>query len=185
MGILGFQRASGVDRTTARGFIDRYMHEFSGVARYMQEMKDQVRRDGYVTTIFGRRRQLPEAFSGMPQLINQAERMAINMPIQGTAADLIKLSMIKIHDLIHKEKAEKNIRLLLQVHDELLFEMKSELVNEWIEKIRDIMENIHKLDVPLIVDVKHGKNWAEMSAVSEPASGGKNNKGVRNGTFKT
>ena len=185
MGILGFQRASGVDRATARGFIDRYMHEFSGVARYMQEMKDQVRRDGYVTTIFGRRRQLPEAFSGMPQLINQAERMAINMPIQGTAADLIKLSMIKIHDLIHKEKAEKNIRLLLQVHDELLFEMKSELVNEWIEKIRDIMENIHKLDVPLIVDVKHGKNWAEMSAVSEPASGGKNNKGVRNGTFKT
>jgi DNA polymerase-1 len=164
MGVMGFQRASGVDRATAKGFIDRYMREFSGVARYMQEMKDKVHRDGYITTIFGRRRQLPEAFSGMPQLVSQAERMAINMPIQGTAADLIKLSMIQIHDLIHKEKAEKNVRLLLQVHDELLFEIKDELIKEWSGKIGDIMENIHKFDVPLIVDAKYGKNWAEMES---------------------
>ena len=108
---------------------------------------------------------MPEAFSGMPQLVSQAERMAINMPVQGTAADLIKLSMIKIHDLIHKEKAEKNTKLLLQVHDELLFEVKDELIKEWAGKIRDIMENIHKLDVPLIVDAKYGMNWAEMDGV--------------------
>ncbi len=165
MGVMGFQRASGVDRAKAREFIDRYMREFSGIARYMQEMKDKVRRDGYVTTIFGRRRSLPEAFSGMPQLVSQAERMAINMPVQGTAADLIKLSMIKIHDLIHKEKAEKNIKLLLQVHDELLFEVKDELTKEWSGKIRDIMENVHKLEVPLIVDAKYGINWAEMKRV--------------------
>ena len=131
MGVMGFQRASGVDRAKAREFIDKYMREFSGIAKYMQETKDKVRKNGYVTTIFGRRRQLPEAFSGMPQLINQAERMAINMPIQGTAADLFKLSMIQIHDLIHKEKAEKNIKLLLQVHDELLFEVKGELIKDW------------------------------------------------------
>ena len=162
MGIMGFQRASGVDRAKAREFIDRYMREFSGIAKYMQEMKDKVRKDGYVTTIFGRRRQLPEAFSGMPQLVSQAERMAINMPVQGTSADLIKLAMIKIHDLIHKEKAEKNIKLLLQVHDELLFEVKDELIKEWAGKIRDIMENIHKLDVPLIVDAKYGNNWAQL-----------------------
>ena len=172
MGAMGFQRASGVDRAKAREFIDRYMREFSGVARYMQEMKDKVRRDGFVTTIFGRRRSLPEAFSGMPQLVSQAERMAINMPVQGTAADLIKLSMIKIHDLIHKEKAEKNIKLLLQVHDELLFEMKDELVKEWSGKIKEIMENVHKLEVPLIVDAKYGINWAEMSAIGGSAFGG-------------
>ncbi len=165
MGIMGFQRASGVDRTKAREFIDRYMREFSGIAGYMQEMKDKVHRDGYVTTIFGRRRSLPEAFSGMPQLVSQAERMAINMPVQGTAADLIKLSMVQIHDLIHKEKAEKNIKLLLQVHDELLFEVKNELVKEWSGKIKNIMENIHKLEVPLTVDAKYGKNWAEMESI--------------------
>lgn len=165
MGVMGFQRASGTDRATAKGFIDRYMREFSGVARYMQEMKDRVRRDGYVTTIFGRRRQLPEAFSGMPQLVSQAERMAINMPIQGTAADLIKMSMIKIHDLIHKEKAEEKIKLLLQVHDELLFEIKDGLIKEWSGKIRDIMENVHKFDVPLIVDSKYGINWAETKEI--------------------
>ena len=172
MGVLGFQRASGVDRARAKEFIEKYMREFSGVATYMQEMKNKVRKDGYVTTIFGRRRQLPEAFSGMPQLVSQAERMAINMPIQGTAADLIKLSMINIHDLIHAEKAENNVRLLLQVHDELLFEVKDKLVKEWSEKIKNIMENIHKLDVPLTVDAKVGQNWAEMSAIGGSASGG-------------
>jgi len=166
MGVMGFQRASGVDRATAKGFIDRYMNEFSGIARYMQEMKDKVRRDGYVTTIFGRRRQLPEAFSGMPQLISQAERMAINMPIQGTEADFLKLSMIKIHDLIHKEKAEEDVKLLLNVHDELLFEIKEGSLKDWAVKIKNIMENIHKLDVPLIVDAKYGMNWAKMEGIS-------------------
>jgi DNA polymerase-1 len=165
MGILGFQRASGVDRAKAREFIDRYMREFSGVASYMQAMKNKVHKDGYVTTIFGRRRQLPEAFSGMPQLISQAERMAINMPIQGTAADLIKMSMIKIHDLIHGEKVEENVKLLLQVHDELLFEVKNEFIKDWAVKIREIMENIHKLDVPLIVDAKYGINWAQLKSI--------------------
>jgi DNA polymerase-1 len=150
-----------VDRARAKEFVNKYMQEFSGVARYMQEMKDSLHRDGYVKTIFGRRRQLPEAFSGMPQLISQAERMAINMPIQGTAADLIKLSMVKIHELLHQEKVEENVKLLLQVHDELLFEVKDKLVNEWSEKIKTIMENTHKLEVPLIVDVKYGHNWAE------------------------
>ncbi len=165
MGVMGFQRASGVNRAIAKDFIDRYMREFSGIARYMQEMKDKVRRDGYVTTIFGRRRQLPEAFSGMPQLISQAERMAINMPIQGTEADFLKLSMIKIHDLVHEEKAEEKVRLLLNVHDELLFEVKESLVKDWAVKIKNIMENIHKLDVPLIVDAKVGNNWSEMESI--------------------
>ena len=128
-------------------------------------MKDKVHRDGYVTTIFGRRRQLPEAFSGMPQLISQAERMAINMPIQGTEADFLKMAMIKIHDLIHKEKSEDDVRLLLNVHDELLFEIKDDLIKDWVVKIKNIMENIHKLDVPLTVDDKFGINWSEMKNI--------------------
>jgi len=165
MGILGFQRASGVDRTKAKEFINKYFQEFSGVDRYMQEMKDKVRRDGYVTTIFGRRRQLPEAFSGMPQLVSQAERMAINMPVQGTEADLLKLSMVEIHGLIHKEKAETKVKLLLNVHDELLFEIKDNLVDQWVVKIKQVMENIHKFDVPLTVDSKYGMNWAEMENI--------------------
>ena len=165
MGIIGFQRASGVDRAKAKEFIDRYLHEFSGIARYMQEMRDKVHRDGYVTTIFGRRRQLPEAFSGMPQLISQAERMAINMPVQGTSADLIKLAMIKIHELIHKDKVEEKVKLLLNVHDELLFEVENSVIDEWVVKIKQVMENIHKFDVPLTVDAKYGINWSEMERI--------------------
>lgn len=165
MGVVGFQRASGIDRAKAKEFIDKYIHEFSGVARYMKEMKEKVHKDGYVTTIFGRRRRLPEVFSGMPQLVSQAERMAINMPVQGTSADLIKLAMIKIHGLIHEEKTEDGVRLLLNIHDELLFEIKNDLIKDWSVKIKNIMENIHKLEVPLIVDVKYGINWAEMELI--------------------
>ena len=132
----------------------------------MDDMKEKVRKDGFVTTIFGRRRSLPEIFSGMPQLISQAERMAVNMPVQGTSADLLKLAMIKIHDLIHKEKAKEGVKMLLNIHDELLFEIKDGLVDEWTAKIKEIMENIHKLCVPLVADAKLGQNWSEMSPIN-------------------
>ena len=101
----------------------------------------------------------------MPQLVSQAERMAINMPVQGTEADLLKLSMVEIHGLIHKEKAETKVKLLLNVHDELLFEIKDNLVDQWVVKIKQVMENIHKFDVPLTVDSKYGMNWAEMENI--------------------
>ena len=78
----------------------------------------------------------------------------------------MKLSMIEIHELIHKEKTEKNVKLLLQVHDELLFEVKEDLIRDWASRIRNIMENIHKFDVPLIVDAKYGINWAEMEEIT-------------------
>ncbi len=165
MGILGFQRASGVSRERAREFIDRYLKEFSGVAKYMSEMKTKARRDGYVSTIFGRRRWFPEIRSSMPQMVNQAERMAINMPIQGTAADLMKLSMIQISDFLHDDSHQDGAFLLLQVHDELLFEVKKDLVEKLSGKIRDIMENVYKLDVPLVVDVKYGDNWANLEPI--------------------
>jgi len=162
MGVLGFQRASGVSRERAREFIDRYFKEFPGIARYMNDMKIKARKDGYVSTVFGRRRWLPEIRSSMPQVVSQAERMAINHPIQGTAADLVKLAMIKVFEFLHDSGSQDDVFLLLQVHDELLFEVRENLVKNMADKIKNLMENVHKFDVPLIVDVKSGNNWAEM-----------------------
>jgi DNA polymerase-1 len=165
MGIMGFQRASGVSRDQAREFIDRYMAEFSGVANYMEETKMKAKKDGYVSTIFGRRRYLPEIKSGIPQLMAQAERMAINHPIQGTEGDFLRIAMTEISNLIHKEYADKDVKMLLQVHDELLFEIKDTLVKSVSPKIKDIMENVCKLDVPLTVDVKYGDNWQDLKLI--------------------
>ncbi len=166
MGIMGLQRAAKISREQARDFTERYMAEFSGIARYMQAMRDAVHADRYVKTIFGRRRQFREIGSQVIELVRQAERMAINMPIQGTAADLLKLAMIKISGLIHDENKDKDVKMLLQVHDELLFEIKKEVVGEWAPKIKGIMENIWKLNVPLTVDVQYGTNWSQMRPIS-------------------
>lgn len=165
MGILGFQRASGVSREQAREFIERYMEEFNGVARYMEDIKKKAREDSYVSTIFGRRRYLPDINSGIPQLIAQAERMAINHPIQGTEGDFLRIAMNRISDLIHKEYKDQDVKMLLQVHDELLFEVKNNLIGSIASKIKNIMENVAKLDVPLIVDIKKGDNWRDLESL--------------------
>jgi DNA polymerase I len=165
MGLMGFQRAAGVSRDRAREFINRYMTEFSGVAKYMEENKAKARKDGFVSTIFGRRRYLPEINSGMPQLIAQAERMAINHPIQGTEGDFLRIAMDKIYDLIHKEYNDQDIKMLLQVHDELVFEIKDSLVDKTSKLIKNIMESVYRLDVPLTVDVKYGDNWRDMESL--------------------
>ncbi|TSC74809.1 MAG: DNA polymerase I [Parcubacteria group bacterium Gr01-1014_44] len=162
MGIMGFARSAGVDRLRAREFITKYFQEFSGMARYIEKLKEQARQNGFVETYFGRRRELPEINSGLPQLVAQAERMASNAPIQGTEADIMKLAMAQVCDYIHKQQNEKEAKILLQVHDELLCEIKKEKSRELALKFKEIMENIWKVDVPIIVDVKVGDNWAEM-----------------------
>lgn len=162
MGQMGFQRAAGVTRERAKEFIRKYMEEFSGVALYMEQTKQSARQKGYVSTIFGRRRQLEAINSNIPELVRQAERMAINMPVQGTAADLIKMAMAKVSDFVHEKYGHDEVRMLLQVHDELLFEAKTELVQKLSENIKSIMENVYKLNVPLTVDVKYGYNWSDM-----------------------
>lgn len=162
MGPLGFARAAGVTTQRAREFITKYFADFAGVARYMEEIKGKAHKNGYVETIMGRRRSLPEIYSTIPQLQSQAERMAINHPIQGTAADLIKIAMIKVYDFIHRESNDNDVKLLLQVHDELVFEIKNELVQKLAPKLKQIMEQVYKLDVPLIVDVKFGDNWQKV-----------------------
>ena len=162
MGPVGFARAAGVDRQRAREFITKYLDDFSGVARYMEKTKEKAHKDGYVETIFGRRRQLLDIYSTIPQVQAQAERMAINHPVQGTAADLMKMAMIRVYDFIHKNLVEDEARMLLQVHDELVCEVKEKLAPQLAGQLKRIMESVHQLDVPLIVDVKSGDNWQEI-----------------------
>ena len=172
MGPLGFARSAGIDKMKAREFITKYLKKFSGMAAYMDKVKEEARQKGFVKTYFGRRRELPEINSGLPQLVAQAERMAINAPIQGTEADIMKLAMIKISNFIKENKLERKARILLQVHDELLCEVEESSVRELVGKFKKIMEEIwpasqklqrgEQVGMPIVVDVKAGKNWASL-----------------------
>lgn len=155
--VYGLAKSAGIGYEEAKDFIDSYMAKFYGIARYVAESVDKAKRTGYAETLLGRRRYLPDLKSSNTQVCQAAERMAINMPIQGMAADMVKLAMIGVGDLINSD-----VRLLLQVHDELLFEIKSEKVKLFIPKIKNIMENVYQLDVPIRVDIKIGKNWGDM-----------------------
>jgi len=166
MGQLGFARSAGIKRTEAKEFIEKYFKEFSEVAEYMEKMRQEAREKGVVKTLFDRQRLLPEIFSSVPELARQAERMAINFPIQGTASDIMKIAMRQIYDFVNKNLKEEEAKTLLQVHDELLLEIKEDAVNNLAPKIKYIMENVCKLDVPLVVDVKIGKNWSKMKNLS-------------------
>jgi DNA polymerase-1 len=162
MGTMGFARAAGVDRLRAREFITKYLADFYGVARYIDATKEKAHKEGFVETLFGRRRYLPDIFSTIPQMQAQAERMAINQPIQGTGADLLKMAMIKIYDYMNENLPHDKARMLLQVHDELVFEIREDLINEIAPKFKELMESVYTLSVPLTVDVKCGQNWQEV-----------------------
>lgn len=162
MGSLGFARAAGIGRDAAKKFIDEYFARFSGVAKYMERTKEEAFERGYVTTLLGRRRPLPDIASRIPQLAAQAERMAINHPIQGTGADLMKLAMINIERSLRSQGPECPARMLLQVHDELVFEVREDAVEATAHALATIMETVYTLDVPLIADAKAGLNWADM-----------------------
>jgi DNA polymerase-1 len=162
MGSSAFAEATGFSRVEAKRFIDEYFRDFSGIAAFIQSTKEFAREHGYVETLFGRRRYIPEIVSPNFQMRREAERMAINHPIQGTATgDIIKLAMVKIAEWVHKNKHEEHIRLLLQVHDELVIEIAEDQAQKVMPEIKQIMESIADLDVPLVVDVKVGYNWGE------------------------
>jgi DNA polymerase-1 len=177
MSVFGFAQSAGIGRDKAKKFIDSYMRRFSGVARYIEESKKEARKKGYAETLWGRRRYLPELNSSNALIKNSAERMAINMPIQGTAADIIKIAMVKIEKWIENynksKKDEEAVKLLLQVHDELVFSVKEENIKEAAWNIKKIMESKHleidgrKIDfsVPIEVDIKIGDNWEEMEKI--------------------
>lgn len=149
----------GIDNKTAKSYIDTYYRRYEGVAKFREEMVARARDKGYVTTLFNRRRYLPDIQHGRPRIRAEAERMAVNTPIQGTAADLIKKAMINIDDRLKRERTRT--KMLLQVHDELVFEVPEEEIDTLSALIREEMEGVHPLAVPLKVDINVGKNWDE------------------------
>jgi DNA polymerase-1 len=159
MSAFGLAQNLGIERTTAQAYIDSYFSRYPGVKRYMDETREKARTDGYVETVFGRRLRLPEIRSSNPQRRQAAERAAINAPMQGTAADLIKLAMIAVQGWLDAEALRT--KLIMQVHDELVLEVPQEELAEAREKLRELMQNVARLDVPLIVDVGVGANWDE------------------------
>ena len=162
MGAQSFAESAGISKEKAKEFIAEYLNDFSGVARYIKKLQDEARQRGYTTTLFGRRRYLPELNSPNPMLRAQAERIAVNMPIQGLEADIIKKAMIEIDNWINQKKYGDSVKMILQVHDELLFEVKKDFVKEAAKKIVEIMEGVIDLKVPIIAEAKIGDNWGEM-----------------------
>ncbi|WP_110460639.1 DNA polymerase I [Ruminiclostridium sufflavum] len=149
----------GVTRKEAKRYIDEYLDKYSGVKQYMSETVEKGKEFGYVTTIFNRRRYLPELKSSNFHMRSFGERVAMNTPIQGSAADIIKISMVKGYNELKKRKLKS--RLILQVHDELIIETEKSELEEVSRLLKDCMENAVSLTVPLTVDVKHGDTWYE------------------------
>jgi DNA polymerase-1 len=154
----------GVDTTTANNWIKDYFERLPGVKRYVEETTALAHRQKYVTTLLGRRRYLPEIESANHSIRQFAERAAVNMPIQGTAADIMKLAMIEVHAYLQNE-CPGRCTLLLQVHDELLFEVDEEALPVVTPEIQRRMETAYPLDVRLKADAKAGPDWANMRSL--------------------
>lgn len=160
MGVFGLAERTGIGRERAKEFIDRYFELHEPIRKYLENTKTIARAQGYVETLFHRRRYLPDLNSGVVQLRNAAERMAVNHPIQGTAADLMKLAMIEVANELPKMSAKT--KMLLQVHDELVFELPEREVAKVAREVAAIMESVVKLDAPVIAEAKVGTNWGDM-----------------------
>lgn len=160
LGSLGLSQRTDLNRNEAKEFIEKYFSIYKKIKVYIEHTKSFAYKHGYSQTIFGRRRYLPDIHSSMPMLKAAAERMAINMPIQGTAADLLKLAMVKVHRDLPKISSQSKI--VLQVHDELVLEVPQKDLNKVAKFVKTTMENIYKLPVPLTVDIESGKNWGEL-----------------------
>ncbi len=159
IGDFSLSKDLGITRKQARMYIEDYLDKYPGVRKYMAEIVADGREKGFVTTLFNRRRYLPELKSKNFNIRSFGERVALNTPIQGSAADIIKIAMIKVYNRL-REKGMKS-RLILQVHDELIIEAHKSEKDEVVAIIRDCMENAVKLSVPLDVDIRCGDNWYE------------------------
>jgi len=160
MGAFGLAKNLNITRGDAQNYIQEYFNKYPTVLQYMEESKQFAREHGYVETYFGRRLWLPEINSSNGLRKAGAERAAINAPMQGTAADLIKLAMIEVQQWIHANSNLKG-QMIMQVHDELVFEVPNTEVDIFIKEIPQIMQNVAKLDIPLTVEINAGKNWEE------------------------
>jgi DNA polymerase-1 len=164
MSDYGLSTRAGISREEAKSFIDNYFATYSGISYYMLHIKELARQQGWVSTLLGRRRFIPELRMANAALRGAGERMAINMPIQGTAADIIKIAMVRLPGRLRE--AGLRARLLLQVHDELVLEVPRGEVEAAATILRSTMEGALKLDVPLTVDVKVGDNWEQMKPLT-------------------
>ncbi|MBC8429393.1 MAG: DNA polymerase I, partial [Dehalococcoidia bacterium] len=160
MSEFGLEQATELSREEAAKFITSYFEKYPGVKQYLESTKEQARKGGYVQTLLGRRRSIPEINSPNRQVREAAERMAINMPVQGTSADIIKVAMINLDREIDKRQLKS--KLLLQVHDELIFEVPEAELEEMRQLVPEIMSTALELSIPLKVGIKTGTNWGEM-----------------------
>ena len=159
-----WRNSSASSKRKPRSFIAAYFERYSGVKKYLDRSLEETRRAGFTRTLFGRRRPIPEINSPQPNLRSLAERTALNTPLQGTAADLIKLAMIVIDRELAAQKFRA--RMILQVHDELLFEAPPDELDRLCAIVRPAMEQVDKLRVPLVVDMKSGPNWRDMQPLA-------------------
>ncbi len=160
MSDYGLEQATSFTREEAARFIASYFEKYPGIKKYIEDTTRQARELGYVQTVMGRRRYIPEINSPNRQVREAAERMAINMPVQGTSADIIKIAMVNLYREMVKRCLKS--KMLLQVHDELVFEVPPDELDTMRQLIAELMPNALKLIVPLKIDIKVGKNWAEM-----------------------
>lgn len=157
---FGLSQQLGIEQREAKKFIDAYFEKYAGVRRFIDRTLEETRREQSVKTLFGRSRPIPDINSKNANMRGFAERTAVNTPLQGTAADLIKLAMIHIDQELRARKLKS--RMLLQVHDELLFEVPAAEIETMRALVRDRMENVHKLSVPLLVELGVGLNWRDV-----------------------
>ncbi|WP_027854281.1 DNA polymerase I [Marinobacterium litorale] len=159
MSAFGLAKQIGVGRKDAQTYIDHYFETYPGVQRYMDQTRELAREQGYVETIFGRRLYLPEINARNPMRRQAAERTAINAPMQGTAADIIKKAMVAVDTWLRESGFDA--RMIMQVHDELVFEVCESEVDAFLKQVHPLMENAAKLDVPLLVEAQAGDNWEQ------------------------
>ena len=160
MSAYGLSQQLGSDPKTAQAYIDEYFKRYPKVQTYIENSLEDARKKGYVTTLRHRRRYLPDIHSPNAAIRQASERIAINTPLQGTAADIIKLAMIRIQNRI--EEPSLSTQMIMQVHDELVFETPEEELQKTLPMIQNEMETVMDLSVPLKVSIHSGKNWAEV-----------------------
>ncbi|MEX0933332.1 MAG: DNA polymerase [Candidatus Paceibacterota bacterium] len=169
MGVNALKKNLGTSRAEAQEFLNEYFHTFKGLSDYLEISKVSARQKGYAETFFGRKRRFDDINSPIPYIRASAERMAINAPIQGTQADIIKQAMVAVETHLKKEKMDNKCSLVLQIHDELVFEVHKDVVQECAQEIKRIMETIVPLEqtegIPLRVEASYGKNWLEMENI--------------------
>ena len=154
---FGLAQNIGITRKEAKQFLEKYYEKYSGVKEYMNSLIENAKNDGYVSTLLGRRRKVDELKSSNFNTRQFGERITMNMPFQGSSADIIKLAMINVYNRLQKENMQS--KLILQIHDELIVDATKQELEKVKQILKQEMENVVKLNVPLVVDVESGKNW--------------------------